>query len=35
VIDVSPSEFEALVAEALDEIPAEFQRYLDNTLVTI
>ncbi|HKB69507.1 MAG TPA: metallopeptidase family protein [Thermoanaerobaculia bacterium] len=35
VIDVSPQEFEALVAEALDDIPGEFQRYLDNTLVTI
>jgi predicted Zn-dependent protease with MMP-like domain len=35
VIDVGPSEFEALVGEALDEIPEEFQRHLANTLVTI
>jgi predicted Zn-dependent protease with MMP-like domain len=35
VIDVSPAEFEALVAEALDEIPGEFQSHLANTLVTI
>lgn len=35
MIDVSPAEFEALVAQALDEIPAEFQDRLANTLVTI
>ena len=35
MIDVSPAEFERLVAEALDEIPDEFQRHLGNTLVTI
>lgn len=35
VIHVSPAEFEDLVAEALDEIPEEFQRHLENTLVTI
>jgi predicted Zn-dependent protease with MMP-like domain len=34
-MNVSPAEFEGLVAEALDEIPGEFQRHLDNTLVTI
>ncbi|HET9793883.1 MAG TPA: metallopeptidase family protein [Thermoanaerobaculia bacterium] len=35
MVDVSPSEFEELVAEALDEIPDEFQSHLVNTLVTI
>ena len=35
MVDVPPAEFEALVAEALDEIPEEFQRHLANTLVTI
>jgi predicted Zn-dependent protease with MMP-like domain len=35
VIDVSPSDFEALVAQALDEIPAEFQDHLANTVVSI
>jgi len=35
VIDVSPAEFETLVAQALDEIPPEFQSHLENTVVTI
>ena len=35
MIDVPPAEFEALVAEALDAIPEEFQRHLHNTLVTV
>ena len=35
MIRVTPAEFESLVAEALDAIPAEFQRHLGNTLVTI
>ena len=35
MIDVSAAEFEALVAEALDTIPEEFQRHLRNTLVTV
>ncbi len=35
MIDVSPAEFEDLVAQALDEIPAEFQAHLTNTVVTI
>ena len=35
MIDVTREEFEALVGEALDEIPEEFQAYLDNTLVRI
>ena len=35
MIDVPPAEFEALVAEALDAIPEEFQRHLRNTLVTV
>ena len=32
---VSPGEFEELVAEALDSIPAEFQKHLVNTLVSV
>ena len=32
---VSPSEFEKLVAEALDSIPAKFQKHLVNTLVSV
>ncbi|MGH9443774.1 MAG: metallopeptidase family protein [Thermoanaerobaculia bacterium] len=32
---VSPEEFEALVSEALDSVPAEFQEYLGNTLVSV
>ena len=32
---VSPAEFEELVSEALDSIPAEFQKYLANTLVSV
>ena len=35
MVRVTPDEFEALVAEALDAIPEEFQRHLENTLVTI
>ena len=35
MIDVTPAEFETLVAEALDAIPEEFQRHLRNTLVTV
>ena len=33
--DVSPAEFERLVAEALDGIPEEFARYLENVAVVI
>ena len=33
--DISPAEFERLVAEALDGIPAEFARYLENVAVVI
>ena len=33
--DVSPGEFERLVAEALDGIPEEFARYLENVAVVI
>ena len=32
---MSPTEFEALVAEALDGIPEEFARYLDNVSVVV
>jgi predicted Zn-dependent protease with MMP-like domain len=32
---MSPAEFEALVAEALDGIPDEFARYLDNVSVVV
>lgn len=32
---VTPQEFEALVSEALDSIPLEFQRHLVNTLVSV
>jgi predicted Zn-dependent protease with MMP-like domain len=35
MVRLTPDEFEALVAEALDAIPEEFQRHLENTLVTI
>lgn len=35
MVRFSPAEFESLVALALDEIPAEFQHHLENTLVTI
>lgn len=35
MVRVSPEEFESLVSRALDEIPPEFQRHLENTLVTI
>jgi len=35
VESVSPAEFEELVSEALDSIPAEFQTYLVNTLVSV
>jgi predicted Zn-dependent protease with MMP-like domain len=32
---MSPAEFEALVAEALDGIPDEFARYLENVSVVV
>ena len=32
---MSPAEFEALVAEALDGIPEEFARYLENVSVVV
>jgi len=32
---VTPEEFEALVSEALDSIPPEFQQHLVNTLVSV
>lgn len=32
---ISPEEFEGLVSEALDSIPAEFQEHLVNTLVSV
>lgn len=35
MVRVSPEDFESLVSVALDEIPPEFQRHLQNTLVTI
>jgi predicted Zn-dependent protease with MMP-like domain len=35
ICDVSPAEFERLVAEALDGIPDELARYLENVAVVI
>jgi predicted Zn-dependent protease with MMP-like domain len=35
VVDVSPSRFEALVAEALDGIPAELASRMDNVAVVV
>jgi predicted Zn-dependent protease with MMP-like domain len=32
---IAPEEFEALVSEALDSIPPEFQKHLANTLVSV
>ena len=34
-IDVSPEEFEELVAEALDEIPEELARLVDNVVFVV
>jgi len=35
MIEVSRAEFEELVGEALDSIPGEFGRYLENVAVTV
>jgi predicted Zn-dependent protease with MMP-like domain len=35
VIDVSPERFEELVAEALDTIPDDLARYMDNVAVVV
>jgi predicted Zn-dependent protease with MMP-like domain len=35
MIDVSPERFEALVGEALDSIPDELARYMDNVAVFV
>ena len=32
---MAPEEFEAIVSEALDSIPSEFQKHLVNTLVSV
>ncbi|HEY2796955.1 MAG TPA: metallopeptidase family protein [Thermoanaerobaculia bacterium] len=32
---ISPEEFEAYVAEALDSVPAPFRRYLENIVVAV
>src|SRR5258706_2318135 len=34
-MSIAPEEFDALVSEALDSIPPEFQRHLVNTLVSV
>jgi len=35
VVDVSPSRFEELVGEALDSIPSELLRVLDNVVIQV
>jgi predicted Zn-dependent protease with MMP-like domain len=35
VIEVSRADFEALVGEALDSIPEDFEKFLDNIAVTV
>jgi len=32
---ISPEDFEAYVAEALDSVPAPFRKYLENIVVTV
>lgn len=35
MIELSRAEFEGLVAEALDEIPAELARHMDNVVIVV
>lgn len=35
MITISPAEFDRVVEEALDEIPEEFEPYLDNVIIEV